>query len=182
MARWAKGRPLFGRGSQSERRSRKIRSCRIAHPELVPWTDLHQQFGSDYANLRVFKFKFINHGGGGSLLGALAALGLRAQPLDQSVSSGICTTSREQSRADSSVTPALGAGHTLNAELTEEASRHQERNGHHGTAEPSDSVPPTCSRMIVSMVSCEKHSARSAAFKMRSTIPSCFRERSRAST
>jgi len=34
----------------------------IARPEIVPWADLHhQQFGSDYADLRVFKFKVLKH-------------------------------------------------------------------------------------------------------------------------
>ena len=40
---------------------RSIRSSRIARPELVPWNDLHLQFGSDYADLRVFKFKVLKH-------------------------------------------------------------------------------------------------------------------------
>ena len=38
---------------------RSMRSSRIGRPEVVPWVDLHRQFGSDYADLRVFKFKVL---------------------------------------------------------------------------------------------------------------------------
>jgi hypothetical protein len=40
---------------------RSIRSSRVARAEVVPWIDLHQQFGSDYSDLRVFKFKVLKH-------------------------------------------------------------------------------------------------------------------------
>jgi len=38
---------------------RSIRTCRINRPESIPWESLKRQFGSNYAEIRVFRFHFV---------------------------------------------------------------------------------------------------------------------------
>jgi len=38
---------------------RSFRACRISRPETIPWQALKRQFGSDYAELRVFRFHLL---------------------------------------------------------------------------------------------------------------------------